>query len=402
MSHRKFEHPRFGCLGFNPRKRCTHHKGRVRKFPRDDASKPCHLTAFMGYKAGMSHIVRDVEKPGSKQHKKETVEACTVIETPPMVVVGLVGYVKTPRGLRSLTTVWAKHLSDEFRRRMYRNWYKSKNKKAFTKYIKEESEKAKNSEKEIARMKKYCNVIRVIAHTQVSKVAVGQKKAHVLEIQINGGDANAKVDFGYKLFEQQVPVKSVFAQNEMIDCIGVTKGHGYKGVVSRWHVKKLPRKSHRGLRKVGCIGSWHPASVGWSVPRAGQKGYHHRTEINKKVYRIGDAAKKADGTIEHKNATTEFDLTEKGITPMGGFPHYGSVLNDFVLIKGCCIGTKKRVITLRKSLLKQTSRSALEEISLKFIDTSSKFGHGRFQTADEKSKFMGVLKKDLVKEAGAK
>merc|ERR1712205_228388 len=82
MSHRKFEHPRFGCLGFNPRKRCAHHKGRVRKFPRDDTSKPCHLTAFMGYKAGMSHIVRDVDKPGSKQHKKETVEAVTIIKTP--------------------------------------------------------------------------------------------------------------------------------------------------------------------------------------------------------------------------------------------------------------------------------------------------------------------------------
>ena len=250
MSHRKFEHPRFGSLGFNPRKRCTHAKGRIRKFPRDDASKPCHLTAFMGYKAGMSHIVRDVDKPGSKQHKKETVEAVTIIETPPMVVVGLVGYVKTPRGLRSLTTVWAKHLSDEFRRRMYKNWYKSKNKKAFTKYIKEESDKAKNTEKELGRIKKYCQVVRVIAHTQVSKTAVGQKKAHVLEVQINGGDTKAKVDFGYKLFEQQVSVKSVFAQNEMIDCIGVTKGHGYKGVVSRWHVKKLPRKTHRGLRKV--------------------------------------------------------------------------------------------------------------------------------------------------------
>ena len=110
------------------------------------------------------------------------------------------------------------------------------------------------------------------------------------------------------------------------------------------------------------------------------------------MYRIGDAAKKADGTIEHKNATTEFDLTEKGITPMGGFPHYGPVLNDFVLIKGCCIGTKKRVITLRKSLLKQTSRSALEEISLKFIDTSSKFGHGRFQTSEEKAKVFGTTK----------
>jgi large subunit ribosomal protein L3e len=97
------------------------------------------------------------------------------------------------------------------------------------------------------------------------------------------------------------------------------------------------------------------------VPRAGQKGYFHRTEVNKKIYRIGDAAKKADGTIEHKNATTEFDLTEKAITPMGGFPHYGPVLQDFVLIKGCCVGTKKRVVTLRKSLLKQVSLSLSEQ-----------------------------------------
>jgi len=401
MSHRKFERPRHGSLGFLPRKRCAHHKGRIRKFPRDDPSKPPHLTAFLGYKAGMTHIARDVDKAGSKQHKKESVEAVTIIEAPPIVVVGIVGYVKTPRGLRSLTTVWAKHLSDEFRRRLYKNWYKSKNKKAFTKYTKEESDRSKNADKELAKIKKHCQIVRVIAHTQVSKVKIGQKKAHVIEIQVNGGSVADKVDFGYKLFEQQVSAKSVFSQNEMIDVLGVTKGHGFKGVVSRWHVTKLPRKTHKGLRKVACIGSWHPARIGWSVARAGQKGYFHRTEINKKIYRIGDAAKKADGSIEHKNATTEFDLTEKSITPMGGFPHYGIVNEDYIMIKGCCVGVKKRVLTLRKTLLNQTSRNAQEEINLKFIDTSSKFGHGRFQTADEKSKFMGLLKKDLVKEAAA-
>jgi ribosomal protein L3 len=141
----------------------------------------------------MTHIVRDVEKPGSKLHKKETAEAVTIIETPPMVVVGIVGYVQvgaaaaplhahmsagachaasacghrawgtsgkgrgtfgapnrtaaaltlhtssaappapqTARGLRTLNTVWAEHLSEEVRRRFYKNWYKSK-KKAFTK-----------------------------------------------------------------------------------------------------------------------------------------------------------------------------------------------------------------------------------------------------------------------------
>ena len=76
----------------------------------------------------------------------------------------------------------------------------------------------------------------------------------------------------------------------------------------------------------------------------------------------------------------------------------GTVMEDFVMIKGCCVGTKKRVVTMRKSVRIMTNRNALEDINLKFIDTSSKFGHGRFQTADEKSKFMGTLKKDLAKQ----
>ena len=77
---------------------------------------------------------------------------------------------------------------------------------------------------------------------------------------------------------------------------------------------------------------------------------------------------------------------------MGGFPHYGIVKGDYLMIKGCCVGPKKRVVTLRQSLLKQTSRLALEDIKLKFIDTSSKFGHGRFQTTDEKQRHYGKLK----------
>lgn len=101
------------------------------------------------------------------------------------------------------------------------------------------------------------------------------------------------------------------------------------------------------------------------------------------------------------NASTEYDLTDKSITPMGGFPHYGEVNNDFIMIKGCCIGSRKRIITLRKSLLVHTKRSALEQIQLKFIDTASKIGHGRFQTAADKLAFMGPLKKDRVREEEA-
>ena len=91
---------------------------------------------------------------------------------------------------------------------------------------------------------------------------------------------------------------------------------------------------------------------------------------------------------------------------------------SFVLIKGSCPGVKKRVLTLRKSLMVHTSRKALEVTALKFLDTSSKFGksifpegkyqmacvwemlscapfslgHGRFQSKAEKDAYLGVLK----------
>jgi large subunit ribosomal protein L3e len=137
--------------------------------------------------------------------------------------------------------------------------------------------------------------------------------------------------------------------------------------------------------------------VSFQVARAGQNGYHHRTEINKKIYMIGSAAKE-DGKIVNFNAKTDNDLTDKTITPLGGFVHYGEVNNDFVMIKGGVVGTKKRVITLRKSLLPQTSTRALEDIQLSFIDTSSKFGPGRFQTKKEKDAFFGPLKRSAAAE----
>merc|ERR1711971_129128 len=340
-------------------------------------------------------------KPGSKLHKKEVAEGVSVLEAPPMVVVGFVGYVETPRGLRALTSVWAGHLSEEVKRRFYKTWHKSK-KKAFTKYEKRWSDAAKADggapmAAEIERAKKYCQVIRAICHTQIGKVKIGQKKANIKEIQINGGTTEQKVDFAMGLFEQEVKIADVFGQDEMCDIIGSTRGHGYNGVITRWGCTRLPRKTHRGLRKVACIGTWHPARVQFQVPRAGQDGYHHRTEINKKIYRIGKNSKE-----DPNGAMTETDVTEKGITPMGGFAHYGQVTQDWLMPKGTVMGPKKRIITLRKSLLPQVSRKACEKIELKFIDTASKWGHGRFQTAEEKSKFFGGSMQKKARKAAEK
>jgi len=394
MSHRKFSAPRHGSMGFVPKKRSCRHRGKVKAFPKDDRGKPVHLTAFLCYKAGMTHVVREVDKPGSKVNKKEVVEAVTFLETPPVVIVGIIGYIETPRGLRSLKTVWAEHIAEDCRRRLYKNWYRSK-KKAFTKTSKKWQDELgkKEIERDLAKIKKYCKVVRVIVHTQMKLMRHRQKKAHVMEIQLNGGSVADKVNWARERLEKTVTISEVFQPNEMIDIIGITKGKGYKGVTSRWHTRKLPRKTHKGLRKVACIGAWHPSRVRFTTARAGQKGYHHRTEVNKKIYRIGKSA-----LTDKQNGATEFDLTEKTINPMGGFPHYGLVNQDFIMIRGCCMGPKKRVLTLRKSLITQTKRFASEKIDLKFIDTSSKFGHGRFQTHAEKKAFMGKLKKDIIAE----
>lgn len=50
-----------------------------------------------------------------------------------------------------------------------------------------------------------------------------------MEVQLNGGTISDKVDWAKERLEQAVPVSAVFYQDEMIDIIGVTKGHGFKG-----------------------------------------------------------------------------------------------------------------------------------------------------------------------------
>jgi large subunit ribosomal protein L3e len=93
-------------------------------------------------------------------HKKDVVEAVTIVETPLFVFFGVVGHVKTPRGLRTL----ASYLSDEVKQRFYKNWYRSK-KKAFTRYAKKHAEDDGGSvAHELERIRKYCTVVRPRTH----------------------------------------------------------------------------------------------------------------------------------------------------------------------------------------------------------------------------------------------
>jgi large subunit ribosomal protein L3e len=71
--------------------------------------------------------------------------------------------------------------------------------------------------------------------------------------------------------------------------------------------------------------------------------------MNKKIYRIGSGS-------DPSNASTEYDLTKKNINPLGGFVRYGEIKNDFVILRGCCVGTRKRPLILRKSIHPRTGR----------------------------------------------
>ena len=148
---------------------------------------------------------------------------------------------------------------------------------------------------------------------------------------------------------------------------------------------------------MACIGPWHPGRVMHTVARAGQMGYHHRTERNKRIHKIGI------GTVYNckDNGRGVADPTCKSITPLGGFPHYGVVNEDYLMLKGTVMGTKKRPITIRRALFPPKIPSCWSHIinprAIKFIDTASKIGHGRFQTEAEKSMVLGMLKKDKLK-----
>lgn len=349
----------------------------------------------------MTHVVREVNKPGSRLNKKEVVEAVTIVEVPRMNVVGVVGYLETPRGLKKVKSLFAEHLDEGVIRRFYKRYRGRDSYKAFKNYQKPENYK-KTSDKVVALLRKKASVIRILASPKMADVPhLGKIKAPLMEIQVNGGTVDAKVDWAVSHLEKEVRIHDVFNTGDFVDVIGVTKGHGFAGVIERWGVRKLPRKTHKGLRKIGCVGGWHPERIRFTIARAGQCGYHHRTELNKRIYRIGKSAKEVTD-----NATTEADVTQKNITPLGGFPHYGEVKNDYVMLKGCTVGLRKRTLVLRQSLFARTLTGDVANINLKFIDTSSKYGHGRFQTAEEKAKFFGkkkakrdtkVLKRDLHK-----
>ena len=391
MSRRKYRAPRHGSKAFLGHKKTKLSRGRLHAhrneptaedFPQQ--SLPPHLDSFLAYKAGCTHVLREIVRPNSPLNKKEVAQCATVLEAAPMVCVGLVLYRDTPAGLRTVFAHTVQELSDAYVRaaspRLVRHAgrplaFSTRNKNGAFVELNEDVVPA-------------FDVVRLVLHTEPPQALDGRKRAHVLESQVCGGeDGTERLRFALALLGKSVSADSVFAANEAVDVAGITKGKGFQGVVKRSGVKVLSKKARKGKRRVGCIGPWHPSNVSYAVARAGQLGHFHRTEKNKLMLGVGKAAAcSAEG-----NAATSFDPTQKHITPMGGFKHYGPVNAEFLLVKGSVAGPVKSCVAVRKSLA-GTGRKLVEEGRVKFIDTASKMGKGRWQTSNEKEQFFGNVK----------
>jgi large subunit ribosomal protein L3 len=309
MGHRKQHAPKHGSLAYLPRGRASRSNGRIRYWP--EVKEGPILLGFAGYKAGMSYVFMVEDRQRSPNFGKEIAYPVTIVEAPPMTVCAVRAYSKDGNGLKTLTEAWASSLPKDFER---------------IKGVPTESKLEENLKKMKNNLEKVVE-FRVLVATQPRLTGVPKKKPDIMEVKIGGATVKEQFDYVGKILGKTVQVKEVFKEGQFVDAVSVSKGKGWQGVVRRWHVAILQHKGNKTKRGIGTLGPWGPARVLYTVPRAGQMGYHQRTEFNKRILKIGK-----DGDE---------------VTPKGGFLRYGPVKNTYVMLRGSVAGPAKRLVRLR-------------------------------------------------------
>ncbi len=315
MGHRKKHAPRHGSLAYLPRKRAAIIKGRIRNW-RDESGEPNFL-GFAGFKVGMTHIAYIEDQTNSPYYGKELMKPVTIIEVPPLLLIGIRVYIRDEYGRYCIGEIWSSELNENLKRKIP---LPNINKDYFE----------KKKEELINHLGRNCE-IRGIFQTQPYLTALPRKKPDIIEIKVNSvNDSELEFKFALEHLGKELRARDVLTEGSLVDVISVTKGKGFQGPVKRFGVKILSRKNNKIRRGVACIGSWHPARVSYTVARPGQLGFHQRTEYNKRIMLIGE--------------------NEEEINPKGGFVNYGKIRGDYLLILGTVPGPRKRLIRIRKCM----------------------------------------------------
>jgi large subunit ribosomal protein L3 len=318
----RIRNPRRGSLQFWPRKRAKDIVARVRSWPKHNDVK---LLGFAGYKAGMTHILVNDTRKGSHTKGMDLQTPVTILECPPLKIIGILLYTKDTYGLKCSGQITAEKLDKELSRKF--PLPKKKGKEASTEGLAE---------------------VRVLAATQPKLTGIGKKKPEVFEIGIGGTKAEEKLEYAKGLLGNEITVNDVFGEGEFVDSNSITKGKGFQGSTKRFGLMLRAHKSEKTKRGPGSLGPWHGPKM-WRTPYAGQMGFHQRIEYNKKILKVGDNAEE--------------------INAKGGFLRYGELKNNYLLVKGSLGGSVKRLITLTKP--RRVATKDKELLPITHVSTSS-------------------------------
>ncbi len=313
MGHRKNSQPRRGSMAYYPRGRAKSMEARIRAWPKLDSEEP-KILAHCGFKAGCVQIVSIDDRDKTPNAGKQLVSLGTVLVTPPVLILGIRGYSKDHDGYHAEFDVYSNEIP-----------------KNMTKEISLKSKEGSLDDAE----KKLNSIKEIFAIVAVSPSAAGleQKKPYIFEAHVSGGDIQKQFNHVKELLGKEIKIDQIFETGANVDVAAITKGKGWQGVIQRMGAKRKQHKSRKTVREIGSLGPISPQNVMYTVPRAGQMGFHQRIEYDKRIMMIGN---------------TEEDKLK--INPDGGYKHFGLVKGDFIILKGSVPGTYRRLIKLRSQI----------------------------------------------------
>ncbi|HET6809031.1 MAG TPA: 50S ribosomal protein L3 [Nitrososphaera sp.] len=330
MGHRKYSAPRRGSIAFRPRARAKSLEARVRTWPQLAAEKSS-LLGFAGFKAGGIQILTVDDREKTPNFGKQLLNAATVIATPPIRIIGIRGYKHDLYGQHAIFDVYAKDLPKELSRK-------------FDSKIKDDGLSQVESLLDIA------NDVMAVVAVSPNSIGLAQKVPFVFEVAVSGEEARSQYDYVKNILGKEIKIADVFQIGQNIDVFGITRGKGIEGPITRFGVKRKQHKSRKSVRAVGTLGPISPAVVMYTVARQGQRGFHQRTEYNKRILIISNTDKDA----------------ENSINPPGGFKHFGLVRGDYIVVRGSIPGVPKRLVKMRQPI-RSVSKKVLEPKVLEVV-----------------------------------
>lgn len=289
------------------------------------------LLGFAGFKAGGIHILTVDDREKTPNFGKQLLNAATVIATPPIKIIGIRGYTRDLYGQHAIFDVYAKDLPKELSRKF----------------------DAKSTDDGISKaeslLESASDVMAIVAISPNS-IGLGQKVPFVFEVAVSGKDPRSQYDYVKSLLGREIKNTDVFQIGQNIDVFGITRGKGIEGPITRFGVKRKQHKSRKSVRAVGTLGPISPAVVMYTVARQGQRGFHQRTEYNKRILIISNTDKDAQNSIN----------------PPGGFKHFGLVKGDYIVVRGSVPGVPKRLVKMRQPI-RGVSKKVLEPKVLEVV-----------------------------------